>query len=312
MLVSCYLVTDSMHIPDGFLETPVWLTLDVVSIPAIGYFARKLHRNADESEAPLLGVMGAFVFAAQMINFPVGIGTSGHLVGSALLTYTLGPAAAVVVMTAILALQALIFQDGGLLALGANVFNMAIIGVLTAYLPYRLMGTQWKKLSIFLGAVLSILAAACFALSELLLSGIRMPGGLVAVSLGLFLITAVIEGVITLAVMEALERLNPQWIREPASSENPVPGLLAVTAVVVASVGVLFTSSLPDGIEKLAEKAGIAGKARYLLDTPLADYQARALSSGWWSRAVAGLAGIVLIGGLGWLLGAILTRKRRA
>ncbi len=92
----------------------------------------------EDRKIPLLGVMGAFVFAAQMINFPVGPGTSGHLVGGALLTIALGPAAASIVMTAILAIQALVFQDGGILALGANIFNMAIAGVLAAYLPYRL------------------------------------------------------------------------------------------------------------------------------------------------------------------------------
>ena len=124
-----------MHIPDGFLDTRVWLTLDAAAIPAVGYCARRVGREADEAKVPLFGVMGAFVFAAQMINFPVGVGTSGHLLGGALLAYTLGPSAAVIVMTAILSLQAFIFQDGGVLALGANVFNMAIVGVAAAWLP---------------------------------------------------------------------------------------------------------------------------------------------------------------------------------
>ena len=94
----------------------------------------------------MLGVMGAFVFAAQMINFPVGVGTSGHLLGGALLAQTLGPSAAAVTMTAILAIQALVFQDGGVLALGANVFNMALVGVLAGYLPYRL-GVDRRRLA---------------------------------------------------------------------------------------------------------------------------------------------------------------------
>src|SRR5437899_12228386 len=128
-----------MHIPDGFLSTPVWATLDLAAAPAVGYFARRA-QGLEQSKVPLLGVMGAFLFAAQMINFPVGVGTSGHLVGGALLACTLGPAAASVVMCAILAIQALVFQDGGILALGANVFNMAIAGVLAGYLPYHLWG----------------------------------------------------------------------------------------------------------------------------------------------------------------------------
>src|SRR5438477_13015198 len=127
-----------MHIPDGFLATPVWAALDVAAAPAVGLIVRRAQRGFDEAKAPLLGVMGAFVFAAQMINFPVGLGTSGHLVGGALLAIVLGPAAAVVVMTAILAVQAFVFQDGGIVVLGANIFNMALAGVLAGYLPYRM------------------------------------------------------------------------------------------------------------------------------------------------------------------------------
>jgi cobalt/nickel transport system permease protein len=126
-----------MHIPDNFLSTPVWATLDAVAIPAVAIMSRKAHRSTDSNRLPLLGVMGAFVFAAQMINFPVGLGTSGHLVGSTLLACLLGPWAAALVVTAILIVQALIFQDGGVLALGANIINMALMGVLVGYLPAR-------------------------------------------------------------------------------------------------------------------------------------------------------------------------------
>src|ERR1700738_262506 len=107
-----------MHIPDGFLSTPVWATLDVVSAPAVAWVAHRAQRDTQDHRIPLLGVMGAFVFAAQMINFPVGPGTSGHLVGGALLAIVLGPSFAVITMTAILAVQAFVFQDGGILALG--------------------------------------------------------------------------------------------------------------------------------------------------------------------------------------------------
>src|SRR5947208_6830144 len=136
--------------------------------------------------------MGAFVFAAQMINFPVGAGTSGHLVGGALLACTLGPAAAAIVMTAILAIQALVFQDGGVLALGANVLNMAVVGVLAGYLPYHLWGrSRGRRAAIFAGGALSVLASAVLALSELLVSGVRVPASVLGISLGLFLISAV-------------------------------------------------------------------------------------------------------------------------
>src|SRR5215472_4665821 len=145
-----------MHIPDNFLSTPVWAALDGVSIAAIGLTIRRAGRELPDTRIPLLGVMGAFVFAAQMINFPVGPGTSGHLVGGALLACTLGPAAASVVMAAIVAIQALVFQDGGVLALGPNVINMAVIGVLAGYLPYHLWGqSRGRRAAIFAGGALS-------------------------------------------------------------------------------------------------------------------------------------------------------------
>src|SRR3984893_13391546 len=188
-----------MHIPDGFLSPAVWATLDVAALPAVGWIARRAQQDTDERSIPLMGVMGAFVFAAQMINFPVGNGTSGHLVGGALLSFTLGPAAASIVMTAILATQALIFQDGGLLALGANVFNMAIAGVLAGYLPYALL--RGSKTGVFAGGVFSLLVSAALALVELLSSGVPMPAAVLAVSIGLFVVSAIAEGAITLAVV---------------------------------------------------------------------------------------------------------------
>src|SRR6201985_2871820 len=118
-----------MHIPDGFLSPAVWAPLDVAALPAVGWVARRAQKDTDERSIPLMGVMGAFVFAAQMINFPIPLGTSAHLVGGALMTIVLGPAAASVVMTAILIIQAFVFQDGGIMALGANVINMAFAGV---------------------------------------------------------------------------------------------------------------------------------------------------------------------------------------
>src|ERR1700744_5969679 len=108
---------DIVHIPDGFLGTPVWATLDVASAGAVAIAAKRAHRETEYRNVPLLGVMGAFVFAAQMINFPVGLGTSGHLVGGALLAMALEPGAAMIVMTAILAVQGFVFQDGGIVVL---------------------------------------------------------------------------------------------------------------------------------------------------------------------------------------------------
>jgi cobalt/nickel transport system permease protein len=266
-----------VHIPDGFLSTPVWVTLDVIAAPAVAYAARRAQAGFDESKAPLLGVMGAFVFAAQMINFPVGVGTSGHLVGGALLACTLGPAAAAVVMTAILAIQSLLFQDGGVLALGANVLNMAVVGVLAGYLPYRWWGRgRRRQAAVFLGGTLSVLASAMLALAELLLSGVRMPGAVLGISLGLFLVSALVEGAITMAVVSALERIQPGLVRRPSEGRSLAISAVGLTSVLLAACGVVFASTAPDGIERIAMQAG--------LTKPLANY-----------RGGAGLAGAGLI-----------------
>jgi len=300
-----------VHIPDGFLATPVWATLDVAAAPAVLYAARRAQRGFEESQIPLLGVLGAFVFAAQMINFPVGPGTSGHLVGGALLAFTLGPAAATVVMTAILAIQALVFQDGGILALGANIANMALAGVLAGYLPYALWSsTRWRKWSIFAGGTLSVLVSAMLALSELLASGVRIGGTALGIALLLFASSAILEGGITLAVVQALERIQPRTIQAPLACRSAAVRLLALASIVLASVGFLVVSAAPDGIERLGQQSGIATQVRTLMHTPLANYQAAFLTSDSLGKAAAGLAGAALIYGACLLLGRAAARNR--
>ena len=302
-----------MHIPDGFLSAPVWATLDIAAIPAAGYMVRRAQREFEEKKVPLLGVMGAFVFAAQMINFPVGGATSGHLVGSALLAYTLGPAAAGVVMIAILAIQSLVFQDGGILALGANIFNMAVVGVIAGYLPFHLWGMgPRRKAAIFLGGMFSVLVAALLAVSELLLSGIAMSGPVLGVSFALFAVSAVLEGAITLAVFQALEMLNPNFVKQPKADRGFALGMTGLAAILLAVVGVLFASTHPDGLEKLAETLGIASQAKPVFASPLADYQAGFVHSAWLRKAGAGLTGLALIYGACALLGRLVGRQRSA
>jgi cobalt/nickel transport system permease protein len=296
-----------VHIPDGFLSTPVWASLDAAAAPAVGYVVRVAQRGFDDAKVPLLGVMGAFVFAAQMINFPVGIGTSGHLVGGALLACTLGPAAACVVMSAILAIQALVFQDGGILALGANVINMAIVGVLAGYLPYHLWGrSRARRAAIFAGGALSVAGSALLALAELLISGVRIPAPVLEVSLALFLVSALIEGAITMTVIGALEAIQPNFVRQPAAGGRYALVVAGLAAVLLAAGGVVFASTAPDGIQQLARQTGISGHARTLISTPLKDYEASWLGAGWLAHAGAGLLGLALVGGVCVLVG----RKR--
>ena len=311
-----------MHIPDGFLSTPVWSTLDLLSLPAVGWMARRAQKtgpngNEENRKIPLMGVMGAFVFAAQMINFPIPLGTSAHLVGGALMTIVLGPAAASVVMTAILIIQAFVFQDGGIMALGANVINMALIGVLAGYIPYRLWGSHWRSAAIFLSGMLSVLVSGCFALSELAFSGVPMPGRLISISLGLFVVAAFMEGAITLAAVRAIERLNPGLATNNAARRSQpagsrVIGAIAIAAVLLVTFGILWASAAPENLERMAAQFGISAHAPVWMHAPLADYEWQGSASLWLRKASAGLAGLALIYGVCALTGKLLTRQRSA
>ncbi len=312
-----------MHIPDNFLSPPVWATLDCVAAPAVAIVSRRARAASDSSQTPLLGVLGAFVFAAQMVNFPVGIGTSGHLVGGTLLACIIGPWAAALVMTSILVIQALIFQDGGVLALGANVVNMALLGVVAGYLPARLLSrTKWKSSGIFLGGTCSVLVSGLLALSELLVSGIHMSAAMIEVSLAVFLVNALVEGAITLSALRAIELLKPgiSILGAARQTSAPVPkrqgrGLapvIAGVAIFIAAIGVVIGSKLPDGLEKLALRLGVSFAAHPLFRAPLSDYYVRQLGTNWLSRASAGLLGILCIYAVCGVASHLLGRVRRS
>ncbi|MBV8896635.1 MAG: energy-coupling factor ABC transporter permease [Acidobacteriaceae bacterium] len=311
-----------MHIPDNFLSPPVWATLDCVAAPAVAIVSRRAQKSANTGQLPLLGVLGAFVFAAQMVNFPVGIGTSGHLVGGTLLACIIGPWAAALVMTSILVIQALVFQDGGVLALGANVMNMALLGVVAGYVPARLLArTKWSSLGIFGGGTVSVLVSGVLALTELRISGIHMSSAMIDLSLVVFAVNAVIEGAITLSALRAIERLKPGVsilgeVRSPAFSRprklRTVAIAIASTSVLIAALGIAAGSSLPDGLERLALRLGIPFAAHPIFHAPLSDYYVRELGLNWASRASAGLLGLICIYAICGLGSHLLGRSRRS
>ena len=284
-----------MHIPDGFLAAPVWGGLWVVSAPAVVAATRRAQRDLDESKVPLMGVLGAFVFAAQMVNFPLGAGTSGHLLGGTLLAAALGPAPAIVVMTAILTLQALIFQDGGLLALGANLFNMALVGTLAGYWPWRaLAGGRFARVGLFAGGFSAVLVCALLCLAELSISGVHFGAAAMSLALGVFLVNAILEGLITVAVAASLDSIRPGWLKAPAGAGQPVLWLLLGFATLLASAGFLVASTHPDGVQHLAQVTGLASHERMLFKAPLADYEIALPVSAWIRKAIAGLSGLLL------------------
>ena len=126
-----------MHIPDGFLSLAISIFSWVMTVAILAIAIRKTNKALGERQVPLMGIMAAFIFAAQMINFPVAGGTSGHLLGGALAAIILGPWAGMLVMTAVIAVQGLLFQDGGLLVMGANIFNMGLLTAAVGYGLYR-------------------------------------------------------------------------------------------------------------------------------------------------------------------------------
>ena len=196
-----------MHIPDGFLNITTVATTYVVSAGGVGNAVRVANRKLGEKQVPLMGVLAAFIFAAQMLNFPIAGGTSGHVIGAALAAILLGPWAAVLIMSCVLIAQSLIFQDGGLLALGANIFNMGIIASFAGYYGYRLLtlllgdNRRGKLAGSAFGAWSSVLLASIACALELVLSGASPIGVVLPAMVGVHALIGIGEGLITAAVL---------------------------------------------------------------------------------------------------------------
>jgi cobalt/nickel transport system permease protein len=205
-----------MHIPDGFLDNKTWATLGVVSVGAVGFAIKKVSKRATEKHIPMMGVLSAFVFASQMLNFPIGGGTSGHFMGSVLVAILLGPASGVLIMTTILIIQSLIFQDGGVLALGANIFNMGVVGCIVGYYICRsinkIIGERGKFISIFIASWVSIILSATACALELAFSGTVPLKVVLPLMAGVHALIGIGEGVITVSVIYFIFKLRPDLL----------------------------------------------------------------------------------------------------
>jgi cobalt/nickel transport system permease protein len=196
-----------MHIPDGFLNGATMATTAVASAGGLSAAVKMAGKRLGERQVPLMGMMGAFIFAAQMLNFPVAGGTSGHLIGAALAAILLGPWAAIIIMSLVLIAQCLIFQDGGLLALGANIFNMGIIAGVGAYLIYKPLsrmlgeGGRGQIAAGFAAAWFSVLAASIACSLELAISGAAPLGTVMPAMAGVHALIGLGEGLVTAAVL---------------------------------------------------------------------------------------------------------------
>lgn len=196
-----------MHIPDGILNIATVATTYAVSAGGVGFGLREARKKLGEKHVPLMGIMAAFIFAAQMLNFPIVGGTSGHLIGAALAAILLGPWAAVLIMACVLIAQSLIFQDGGLLALGANVFNMGVIASFAGYYSYRftirLMGEnrRGKLFGGFIAAWGSVFLASIVCAIELWVSGVLPIQVALPAMAGWHALIGIGEGLITVGVL---------------------------------------------------------------------------------------------------------------
>lgn len=204
-----------MHIPDGFLSPPVWLSAYAVSAGAVGIAVRRANRELDDVKVPLMGVMGAFVFAAQMINFPIPFGTSGHLVGTVLLMVLLGSQSALLAMTCILIVQCFLFADGGLAALGANILNLAVIPVATGHFLYRALrpGLGWRAAAAITAWATVVLSSAAAALEGAVSGTWPLQQSLILMC-GFHACIGVVEGAITVAVLSFVARVRHDLMPE--------------------------------------------------------------------------------------------------
>lgn len=264
-----------MHMSDTLLSPAVGGAFWVAAGVAIAYSSRRLGRSRDERAVPLMGVLGAFVFAAQMINFAIpGTGSSGHLAGAMLLALLLGPHAAFLAMASVLTVQALFFADGGLLALGANIVNLALLPCYVVYpLVYRpLAGAQpdsgRARAAAFVSAVLALQLGALGVVTETTLSGIaELPfAAFAAVMQPIHLAIGVAEGLITVAVVGFVRQVQPDLLIHPAPARaaGPVRWRKAALALGLAAGitgGVLgwFASAAPDGLEWSIGRLATAG-----------------------------------------------------
>lgn len=208
-----------MHVPDGFFDLPMSLLAFVVAIGVLAVAVVKARSTLDDRTAPLAGLTAVFVFAAEMVNFPIAAGTSGHLIGAALAAILVGPWAAMLVMTVVITVQALLFADGGLTALGINLLNLAVVAVIVGWLVFRLgarMARSRTALAVVAGIAgfLSVVASAGAFVIEYAI------GGTTAVSLtavaaamgGIHALIGVAEGVITGLVVAAVLASRPDIV----------------------------------------------------------------------------------------------------
>lgn len=297
-----------LHIPDGFLSIVVSIICWVITIITLGFAISKTNKALGEKQVPLMGVMAAFIFAAQMINFPVAGGTSGHLLGGAMAAIVLGPWAGMLVMTAVVAVQGLLFQDGGLLVMGANVLNMGLVTAAIGYGLYRSAAGQSKvvKLSVAgVAAWLSVMAGALFTALQLWLSGTSQLSIVIPAMLGVHALIGLGEAFITVAALSFILQARPDLLGEGSESAKGGRGWILAGGLIALAVVLIspLASGDPDGLERVAINMGFIDAGLDASYQVIPDYTLPFLGETALSTIVAGVIGIFVVGAIVVLIG---------
>lgn len=303
-----------LHIPDGFLNFIVSLICWAITVAVLSMAISRTNKSLGEKQVPLMGIMAAFIFAAQMINFPVAGGTSGHLLGGALAAIVLGPWAAMLVMTAVIAVQALLFQDGGLLVMGANILNMGLLTSAIGYGLYRgvLGNSRSVKLTVAgVAAWLSVMAGALGTALQLWLSGTSSLQTVVLAMLGVHAVIGIGEALITVAALTFIFQTRPDLLDEKPISAKSGRGWVVVGVVISLAVVLLspFASANPDGLERVATDMGFINAGQSAPFQIISDYNIPFLGATPLSTILAGVTGVLVVLGLVIVAGKSLQQK---
>ncbi|MBK8229411.1 MAG: energy-coupling factor ABC transporter permease [Candidatus Eisenbacteria bacterium] len=311
-----------MHIPDGFLDLKTTAVAGALSATGLAAALRRIRTHPPVRREPMIGLAAAFIFVAQMLNFPVLGGTSGHLIGGVLAAVVLGPEVAVVVMSCVLILQCLLFADGGLLALGANIWNLAIVAPTLGYaihaLTRRLLpGLRGRLLATAFAAWCSVVFASISCAALLALSGAAPWRITLPAMVSVHMVIGFGEALITALVLAAVARTRPELLPEGESeragaddTRRAIGYGLAVACGLAAFVAP-FASPLPDGLERVAERLGFADRAATtpLHNSPFPDYLIPGANWSALSTVIAGLAGAAVAFAFAYLLARMLTPR---
>lgn len=303
-----------LHIPDGFLDNAVSILCWVLSLTILALAVRRAQAEYDERLIPLAGVMAAFIFAAQMINFPVLGGTSGHLIGAALAFIVLGPWLGLLVMTAVIGLQALLFQDGGLVVMGANILVMGIVPGFLAYGIYGL-ASKWgrsARLAAAGGAAWLSVVMGAFVTAVLLgASGTANLAIVAPLMVGVHMLIGVGEALVTVAALAFLLGSRPGLLVERDTAQGARWALVGLGIALLVVLLAPLASPHPDGLEWVAGQQAFLDVAQASPYELLPDYTIPGLGGTTTSTILAGLIGVLLVAGAIFLVGRILSRNRQ-